>query len=162
MSAVKKIGVVVVVGAIISFAYYFLNKSKPKVSEDQLAELNADTVTSIEEQLAPIPSIEMQLQIDKCKGLSRLECEQLTAKEDIANAKATGNPLVSTYISQDGLSPRVNVFSSSRDGVTYDSSTTSTGIASTTITNGVATTPTSGTRRTTSANTRVRSVGTRG
>ena len=73
MSAVNKIGVVVGVGAIISVGYYFLNKSKPKVSEDQLAQLNASTVTPYEEQLVPVRTIEEQLKIDKCTGLPRSE-----------------------------------------------------------------------------------------
>ena len=73
MSTAKKIGVVVAVGAIISIAYYFLNKSKPKITEEQLAELDADTITPYEEQLAPVTTIEEQLKIDKCAGLSRTE-----------------------------------------------------------------------------------------
>ena len=76
MSAVKKIGIVVTVGAIIGVAYYLLNKSKPKVSEEQLADLEADTVTPIEEQLAPVPTIEEQLLIDKCAGLPRSEYDR--------------------------------------------------------------------------------------
>ena len=66
MSAVKKIGIVVTIGVIISVAYYFLNKSKPKITEEQLAELETDTVSEIEEQLVPEPTIEEQLLIDKC------------------------------------------------------------------------------------------------
>jgi len=76
MSAFKKIGIVVAVGAIIGIAYYLLNKSKPKVSEEQLADLEADTVTPVEEQLAPVPTIEEQLLIDKCAGLPRSEYDR--------------------------------------------------------------------------------------
>jgi len=66
MSAVKKIGIVVTIGVIISVAYYFLNKSKPKIVEEQLAELETDTVSEIEEQLVPELTVEEQLLIDKC------------------------------------------------------------------------------------------------
>jgi hypothetical protein len=76
MSAVKKIGVVVTVGAVIAVAYYFLNKSKPKIAEEQLADLGKDTETPIEEQLASVPTIEEQLQLDKCAGLPRSEYER--------------------------------------------------------------------------------------
>jgi|LakMenE18May11ns_1017448.scaffolds.fasta_scaffold9703765_2 hypothetical protein len=76
MSAFKKIGVVVTVGAIIGVAYYLLNKSKPKIAEEQLADLGKDTETPIEEQLAPVPTIEEQLQLDKCAGLPRSEYER--------------------------------------------------------------------------------------
>ena len=76
MSAVKKIGVVVTVGVIIGFAYYLLNKSKPKIAEEQLADLGKDTVTPIQEQLTTVPTVEEQLQLDKCAGLPRSEYER--------------------------------------------------------------------------------------
>jgi hypothetical protein len=76
MSAVKKIGVVVIVGAIIGVAYYLLNKSKPKIAEEQLADLGKDTETPIEEQLAPVLTIEQELQLDKCAGLPRSEYDR--------------------------------------------------------------------------------------
>lgn len=154
MSAFKKIGVIVTVGAIITFAYYLLNKSKPKISEEQLADLDKDTVTPIEEQLVPTASIEEQLQIDKCRGLSRLECEQLIAKEDIERAKATGNQLVSTYRTEDGNAPRVNIFSSTRDGITYNSNTSSTGTNNNNVTI-TTTNPTQTTTTSSSSNPRV-------
>jgi hypothetical protein len=76
MSAFKKIGIVVTVGAVIAVAYYFLNKSKPKISEEQLADLGKDTETPIEEQLAPVLTIEQELQLDKCAGLPRSEYDR--------------------------------------------------------------------------------------
>jgi hypothetical protein len=76
MSAFKKIGVVVTVGAIIGVAYYLLNKSKPKIAEEQLADLDKDTETPIEEQLAPVLTIEQELQLDKCAGLPRSEYDR--------------------------------------------------------------------------------------
>jgi len=76
MSAFKKIGVVVTVGAIIGVAYYLLNKSKPKIAEEQLADLGKDTETPIEEQLTKVPTVEEQLQLDKCAGLPRSEYDR--------------------------------------------------------------------------------------
>ena len=76
MSEVKKICVVVTLWAIICVAYYLLNKSKPKVVEEQIAKLNTDEVSPIEEQLTKVPTIEEQLQLDKCAGLPRSEYER--------------------------------------------------------------------------------------
>lgn len=76
MSAVKKIGVIAGVGVIIAVAYYFLTKSKPKVTEEQIAELNTDKVSVIEEELTKVPTVEEQLQLDKCAGLPRSEYER--------------------------------------------------------------------------------------
>jgi hypothetical protein len=73
MSAVKKIGIVVVISSIIGFAYYFLIKSKPKVLEKQLEELNTEKVSVVDEQLTTPLSVEEQLKIDKCSGLGRSE-----------------------------------------------------------------------------------------
>lgn len=76
MSAVKKIGVIAGVGVIIAVAYYFLTKSKPKVTEEQVADLTTDKVSAIEEQLTKVPTVEEQLQLDKCAGLPRSEYER--------------------------------------------------------------------------------------
>lgn len=76
MSAVKKIGVVAGVGVIIAIGYYLLNKSKPKVTEEQIADLTTDKVSAIEEQLTKVPTVEEQLLIDKCAGLPRSERER--------------------------------------------------------------------------------------
>ena len=76
MSAVKKIGVVVVISSIIGIAYYFLIKSKPKVIEKQLEELNTEEVSLVDEQLTKPISVEEQLKIDKCFGLGRSEYER--------------------------------------------------------------------------------------
>jgi hypothetical protein len=73
MSAVKKIGIVVVISSIIGIAYYFLIKSKPKVIEKQLEELNTEKVSVVDEQLTTPLSVEEQLKIDKCSGLGRSE-----------------------------------------------------------------------------------------
>jgi hypothetical protein len=120
MSALKKIAVVVGIGTVIGVVYYFLKKSKPTIAQDQLTELATDTVTPIEENLAPTPSIEEQLQIDKCMGLSRLECEQLIAKLDKEKAEANGTTIVSTYISNDA--PRTSTLDT-RDGISYNTGT---------------------------------------
>lgn len=76
MSTVKKIGVVVILGSIIGIAYYFLIKSKPKVVEKQLEELNTEKVSVVDEQLTTPLSVEEQLKIDKCLGLGRSEYER--------------------------------------------------------------------------------------
>ena len=76
MSAVKKIGVIAGVGVIIAIAYYFLMKSKPKVVEEQLADLTTDKVSPVEEELTKVPTIEEQLLLDKCAGLPRSEYER--------------------------------------------------------------------------------------
>lgn len=76
MSTVKKIGVVVILGSIIGIAYYFLIKSKPKVVEKQLEELNTEKVSVVDEQLTTPLSVEEQLKIDKCFGLIRSEYER--------------------------------------------------------------------------------------
>lgn len=76
MSAVKKIGVIAGVGVIIAVAYYFLTKSKPKVTEEQVADLTTDKVSAIEEELTKVPTVEEQLQLDKCAGLPRSEYER--------------------------------------------------------------------------------------
>jgi hypothetical protein len=76
MSAVKKIGVIAVVGVIIAVSYYFLTKSKPKVTEEQIADLTTDKVSPVEEQLTKVPTVEEQLQLDKCAGLPRSEYER--------------------------------------------------------------------------------------
>jgi hypothetical protein len=131
MSAVKKIGVIAGVGVIIAVAYYFLTKSKPKVTEEQIAELNTDEVSLIEEQLVAPPTIEQQLQIDRCQGLTRTECERLYANIDRETALANGTPIVSTYNSG-GSSPRIST-SNTREGISYSTpiqptgGTTSTG-----------------------------------
>jgi len=62
MSAVKKIGVIAGVGVIIAVSYYFLTKSKPKVTEEQIADLTTDKVSPVEEQLTRVPTVEEQLQ----------------------------------------------------------------------------------------------------
>jgi hypothetical protein len=71
----KNITILLSVVGIIALGYYFLRKSKPTIVEEQLAEFETDTVSKIEEQLAPVPTIEEQLQIDKCAGLGRGERE---------------------------------------------------------------------------------------
>lgn len=76
MSAVKKIGVIAGVGVIIAVGYYFLTKSKPKVVEEQLADLTTDKVSPVEEELTKVPTIEEQLLLDKCAGLPRSEYER--------------------------------------------------------------------------------------
>jgi hypothetical protein len=76
MSTVKKIGVVVVISSVIGIAYYFLIKSKPKVIEKQLEELNTEKVSVVDEQLTKPISVEEQLKIDKCFGLIRSEYER--------------------------------------------------------------------------------------
>jgi len=76
MSAVKKIGVIAGVGVIIAVGYYFLTKSKPKVTEEQIADLTADKVSPVEEELTKVPTVEEQLQLDKCAGLPRSEYER--------------------------------------------------------------------------------------
>ena len=76
MSTVKKIGIVVVISSIIGIAYYFLIKSKPKVIEKQLEELNTEKVSVVDEQLTTPLSVEEQLKIDKCSGLGRSEYER--------------------------------------------------------------------------------------
>lgn len=76
MSAVKKIGVIAGVGVIIAVGYYLLNKSKPKVTEEQIADLTTDKVSAIEEELTKVPTVEEQLQLDKCAGLPRSEYER--------------------------------------------------------------------------------------
>jgi len=76
MSAVKKIGVIAVVGVIIAVSYYFLTKSKPKVTEEQIADLTTDKVSPVEEELTKVPTVEEQLQLDKCAGLPRSEYER--------------------------------------------------------------------------------------
>jgi hypothetical protein len=76
MSAVKKIGVIAGVGVIIAVAYYFLTKSKPKVTEEQIADLTTDKVSPVEEELTKVPTVEEQLQLDKCAGLPRSEYER--------------------------------------------------------------------------------------
>jgi hypothetical protein len=76
MSAVKKIGVIAGVGVIIAVGYYFLTKSKPKVTEEQIADLSADKVSPVEEELTKVPTVEEQLQLDKCAGLPRSEYER--------------------------------------------------------------------------------------
>jgi hypothetical protein len=73
MSTVKKIGIVVAISSIIGIAYYFLIKSKPKVVEKQLEELNTEKVSVVDEQLTTPLSVEEQLKIDKCSGLGRSE-----------------------------------------------------------------------------------------
>lgn len=142
MSAVKKIGVVAGVGVIIAVAYYFLTKSKPKVTEEQVAELNTDKVSEVEEQLVAPPTIEQQLQIDRCQGLTRTECERLYAKIDRETALANGTPIVSTYNSG-GSSPRIST-SNSREGISYSTPIQPTG-GTTSISATTVQTPTTGT-----------------
>jgi hypothetical protein len=91
MSAVKKIGVVIAVGVIISVAYYFLKKSKPIIAEEQLADLGSDTVTLVEEELAPVPTIEEQLLIDKCAGLPRSEYDRCMGVGSTTQSGTRGN-----------------------------------------------------------------------
>ena len=100
MSALKKIGIIVGVGSVIAIGYYFLNKSKPKIAEEQLTELNKDTVTPVEEELAPKVTIEEQLMIDKCLGLSRSECAKKMSLENtnvvVSPTRGTTNNTSST------------------------------------------------------------------
>lgn len=103
MSAINKVGVVVAIGVAISVAYYFLNKSKPKIAEAQLAKLETDTVTAVEETLARVPTIEKQLLIDKCAGLGRTEYEICTGvrpagTRPISNATTSITPTKPTTV----------------------------------------------------------------
>lgn len=142
-------------GGTILVAFYFLKKSKPNLSEEQLAKLNTDTVLSAEQQLVLPPSAEIQKQRDKCDGLTSIECEQLIAKLDRQNAIANGTPIVSTYISEGGFAPRVDVFSTTRAGITYNLTTPTP--TPTTPTRTSPTTTSTPTTSTTTSNTRVSS-----
>ena len=51
MESIKKIGIFVGVVGAIAVGYYLLKKTKPKVAEQQLSQLNADEKTSIEQDL---------------------------------------------------------------------------------------------------------------
>jgi hypothetical protein len=141
MSAVKKIGVVIAVGVVISVAYYFLKKSKPIIAEEQLADLGSDTVTLIEEELAPVPTIEEQLQIDKCAGLSRSEskiCKGGTAP--IAGTR--GVTLTGTRGSNYNNSSASNSNSTSTNTTSENTSSTNTSSTNTTSSNTTSTTST--------------------
>ena len=51
MGNIKKIGIFVGVAGAIAVGYYLLQKTKPKVAEQQLSQLNTDEKTSIEKDL---------------------------------------------------------------------------------------------------------------
>ena len=140
MSAFKKIGVVVTVGAIIGVAYYLLNKSKPKIAEEQLADLGKDTVTPIEEQLTTVPTVEEQLQLDKCAGLPRSEYERCMGITP-AGTGTRGNIRTTTTGATTTQTPTAGTTSTS-------ASTVQTPTAGTTTANTNVTTPTRGTSTT--------------
>ena len=73
MSALKKIGIILGSGGIIAIGYYFLNKRKPSIAEQQLSQLKTDTTTLAEEKLV---SVEDKLIQDKCYGLRVGEYEK--------------------------------------------------------------------------------------
>ena len=77
MSTVKKIGIVVVISSIIGIAYYFLIKSKPKVIEKQLKELNTEKVSVVDEQLTTPLSVEEQLKIDNVQVLEEVNMKDV-------------------------------------------------------------------------------------
>ena len=148
MSAVKKIGIVVTIGVIISVAYYFLNKSKPKINEEQLAELETDTVSEIEEQLVPKPSIEEQLLIDKClpfktRGeIERCKRGELTFVSTNPTSTTTTTPTrgnTTTPTRGNTTTPTTNPTSTTTTTPTRGNTTTTT---TSTPTPNVATTPT--------------------
>jgi hypothetical protein len=118
MEKSKKIAILIGVGGVIGLGLYLLKKSKPTLSQSQLTDLKKDTITKGEEQLILAPSKEVQLQRDKCDGLTDFECEQLIAKLDIEKAIATGTPIKPTYISESGNAPRVNVTTLTRAEIT--------------------------------------------
>jgi hypothetical protein len=84
MSALKKIGIILGSGGIIAIGYYFLNKRKPSIAEQQLSQLKADTTTLAEEQLSKPQTVEEKLIEDKCGGLPRGQAEKCA--QDIKNA----------------------------------------------------------------------------
>lgn len=100
MSAFKKIGIVVTIGAVIAVAYYFLNKSKPTISEEQLADLSEDTVTPVEEQLTTAPTIEEQLQLNKCAGLSRSDYDRCMNNNPVRTGTIPNTSPTGTSVNQ--------------------------------------------------------------
>ena len=56
MNISKKITIFLGVGVIIAVGYYFLRKSKQNVTGEQLSQLNTNTTSSIEQELAPKPT----------------------------------------------------------------------------------------------------------
>jgi|688.fasta_scaffold35632_19 hypothetical protein len=114
MNAFKKIAIIAGVGTVIGVAYYFFKKRNVTVTED--TSTKGRELTPISEIYGTNKSVEEQLQIDKCAGLSRVSCEKLIAKLDKETAEANGTPFVSTYISNNSAGTG-----------TSDTSTTSTG-----------------------------------
>ena len=88
MKTSNKITIILGVGGVIAVGFYFLRKSKPTVQKEQLAKLNTDTVSSIEEELATKPSVDEQLLMDKCAGLGRNEY-QICKNGGVAPVKGT-------------------------------------------------------------------------
>ena len=141
MSAFKKIGVVVTVGAIIGVAYYLLNKSKPKVVEEQIAKLNTDEVSPIEEQLTKVPTIEEQLQLDKCAGLPRSEYERCMGITP-AGTGTRGNIRTTTTSATTTQTPTAGTTSTSATTVQVPTAGTTTASTNTTTpTRGTSTRP---------------------
>lgn len=141
MSAVKKIGVIAVVGVIIAVAYYLLTKSKPKVTEEQIADLTTDKVSPVEEQLTKVPTVEEQLQLDKCAGLPRSEYERCMGIVPVGTG-TRGNITTSTTSATTVQAPTAGTTSTSATSVqTPTAGTTSSGTSTYTPTRGTSTTP---------------------
>lgn len=95
MSTSKNITILLGVGGAIAVGYYFLRKSKPNVANEQLSQLNTNTTSSIQQELAPKPTIEEQLLIDRCRG-AKTRGEYEICKRNIQTETTTGGTRPST------------------------------------------------------------------
>jgi hypothetical protein len=95
MSTSKNITILLGVGGVIAVGYYFLRKSKPNVADEQLSQLNTNTTSSIQQELAPKPTIEEQLIIDRCRG-AKTRGEYEICKRNIQTETTTGGTRPST------------------------------------------------------------------
>jgi hypothetical protein len=153
MSTSKNITILLSVGGVIAVGYYFLIKSKPTVANQQLAQLNTNTTSSIQQELAPKPTIEEQLLIDRCSG-AKTRGEYEICKRNIQSGTTTG-----TTATSGGTRPSSTTGTTATSGGTRPSNIYS-GTTTTSPTRIVTTSPT-GSSTTTSSGTRGTVSGTR-
>lgn len=159
MSTSKNITILLGVGGVIAVGYYFLRKSKPNVADEQLSQLNTNTTSSIQQELAPKPTIEEQLFIDRCRN-AKTRGEYEICKRNIQSGTTTGTTTGTTSASTSASTSGTTTGTTS--GTTSGTTVTSGGTRPSTFYSG--TTTTSPTRSNTSptGSTTITYSGTRG
>jgi hypothetical protein len=169
MSTSKNITILLGVGGVIAVGYYFLRKSKPNVADEQLSQLNTNTTSSIQQELAPKPTIEEQLFIDRCSG-AKTRGEYEICKRNIQSGTTSATTSGTTTGTTSGTTTGTTAtLGGTRPSTTTGTTVTSGGTRPSTFYSGTTTTsPTrgntspTGSTTTTSSGTRGTVTGTRG